>query len=288
MAENRTLDGIYKNPVKHWVGDGFYVNQIIPGYDNLDKRLSPFLLMDYHEPYVYTPTDTPRGVGVHPHRGFETVTLAFEGSVAHHDSTGAGGVINPGDVQWMKAASGILHKEYHESEWAKKGGRFHMMQLWVNLPAINKMDEPKYQPILAKDMGVVELEKGKVTLIAGEYNGVQGPAYTHTHINLWRVQLDAGGDMAMSIPRGDNISIFVIEGKIAANGNEVYEHSLALFNHDGEKVHVVSETGAQFIVLGGTPIDEPVVAYGPFVMNTVEEIRQANIDFISGKFGYLE
>lgn len=284
----RSVAGVFRGDGFHWVGDGFHVTQVIPGPAGLQERISPFLLMDYHAPYDYEPTDTPRGVGVHPHRGFETVTLAFEGSVAHHDSTGAGGVINPGDVQWMKAASGILHKEYHEKNWASKGGRFHMMQLWVNLPAKNKMDEPAYQPLLASDMGVVELDKANVTIIAGEYRGVKGPAKTHSPINLWRVEMRAGGEMEMDFPASENASIFVMEGSVAANGTHVDEHSLLLFNNDGEDIKVTSSEGAHFAVLQGKPLDEPIVSHGPFVMNTEEEIRLAYRDFLGGKFGHLE
>ncbi len=287
MAQ-RSVTGVFRGDGFHWVGDGFHVTQVIPGPAGLQERISPFLLMDYHAPYVYEPTEVPRGVGVHPHRGFETVTLAFEGSVAHHDSTGAGGVINPGDVQWMKAASGILHKEYHEKNWASKGGRFHMMQLWVNLPAKNKMDEPAYQPLLASDMGVVDLDKAKVTIIAGEYRGVKGPAKTHSPINLWRVEMRAGGEMEMDFPASENASIFVMEGSVAANGTHVDEHSLLLFNNDGEDIKVTSSEGAHFAVLQGKPLDEPIVSHGPFVMNTEEEIRLAYRDFLGGKFGHLE
>ncbi len=179
IAGTRSLDGVYRGDGFHWVGDGFHVTQVIPGPHQLAERVSPFLMMDYHAPFTYAPTTTPRGVGVHPHRGFETVTLAFEGSVEHHDSAGGGGVIHPGDVQWMTAASGILHKEFHEANWARRGGTFHMMQLWVNLPAANKMDPPGYQPLVAAEMGKVSLPGGGVvTLIAGELDGVRGPAKT--------------------------------------------------------------------------------------------------------------
>ena len=287
MSKQRLVENIYRNDAFHWVGDGFYVMQVLPGPSDLAEKMSPFLLMDYHAPYEYEPTDTPRGVGVHPHRGFETVTLAFEGSVAHHDSTGAGGIIRPGDVQWMKAAGGILHKEYHEKEWASKGGRFHMMQLWVNLPAKNKMDSPAYQPLLSDEMGIVKLESGTVTIIAGEYQGVKGPAKTHSHINLWRVELDADGEMAMSFPATNNASIFVMEGNLEVNGTQVNEHELVLFKNEGEDINVTSQNGAHFAVFEGTPLNEPVVSYGPFVMNTQEEIRQATIDYSQGKFGTL-
>lgn len=288
MSDIRKVNGVYKGNGFHWVGDGFHVTQVFPGAHDFGEKISPFLLMDYHAPYEYSPTDTPRGVGVHPHRGFETVTLAFEGKVAHHDSTGAGGVIAPGDAQWMKAAGGILHKEYHEKEWAKTGGRFHMMQLWVNLPAKNKMDDPAYQPLLASEMGIAEIKNGKAIIIAGEYQGVKGPAKTHSNINLWRVEMDADSEMEMSFPATDNASIFVMEGEIEANSTVVGEHSLILFENEGEDIQVKSSKGAHFMVLEGTPLGEPVVSYGPFVMNTALEIRQANLDYMAGKFGHLE
>lgn len=287
-AEHRPVAGVYGGKGFHWVGDGFHVTQVFPGAHDLGERISPFLLMDYHAPYTYAPTDKPRGVGVHPHRGFETVTLAFEGSLAHHDSTGAGGVIHPGDVQWMTAARGILHKEYHEAEWAKRGGRMHMMQLWVNLPAAHKMDEPGYQPLPASAMGAVAVNGGIVTVVAGDYRGVRGPARTRTHINLWRVRLEPGGSFDASFPATDNASIFVMEGRATANGVDVPEHHLALFDNRGSEVTVGTDTGAHLLVLAGTPLGEPVVAYGPFVMNTIDEIRQAHSDFARGLFGHLE
>jgi quercetin 2,3-dioxygenase len=287
MSELRKVEGVYGGQGFHWVGDGFHVTQVFPGAHDLGHRISPFLLMDYHAPYEYGPTDTPRGVGVHPHRGFETVTLAFEGAVAHHDSTGAGGVIRAGDVQWMTAAKGILHKEYHEAEWAKTGGRFHMMQLWVNLPAAHKMDDPGYQPLAAVDMGRVQLDDGVVTVIAGEYRGVKGPARTTTPINLWRVDLGEGASMDMSFPAAHNAAVFVMEGSVNANGTEAGEHRLVLFENEGSDIHLVAPQGAQLLVLEGEPIDEPVVAYGPFVMNTREEIAQAYADLRDGRFGHL-
>lgn len=287
MADTRRVDGVYEGHGFHWVGDGFRVNQVFPGAHDLGERVSPFLLMDYHAPYDYAPTDVPRGVGVHPHRGFETVTLAFEGALAHHDSTGAGGVIRAGDVQWMTAANGILHKEYHEAEWARFGGRMHMMQLWVNLPAAHKMDPPRYQPLTADQMGTVEVDGGVVTVVAGEYRGVPGPARTHTPIDLWRVRLEPGGSMDMDIAADRNVSLFVMEGSISANGTEGNEHQLVLFANEGSHIDVSSDTGAHFLVLSGEPLGEPVVAMGPFVMNTYDEIMQANVDFRAGKFGEL-
>lgn len=287
MSEQRKVAGVYANTGFHWVGDGFRVAQVIPGPQDLSERLSPFLLMDYHAPYEYEPTATPRGVGVHPHRGFETVTLAIEGSVEHHDSTGAGGVIGPGDVQWMTAASGILHKEHHEAGWARRGGRMHMVQLWVNLPAANKMDEPNYQPLAATAMGIVPVDSGTVTVIAGSYRGVTGPAQTHTPINLWRVELGAGGSLDASFPETDNLAVFVMEGSVNANGTEAGEHRLVLFENEGNDLRLQSVDGAHLLVLEGTPLHEPVVANGPFVMNTRQQIIEAYEDLQAGRFGHL-
>jgi len=287
MGEQRKVDGVYHGRGFHWVGDGFRVTQVFPGAHDLGERISPFLLMDYHAPFEYTPTEVPRGVGVHPHRGFETVTLAFEGALEHHDSTGAGGVIREGDVQWMTAARGILHKEHHEAEWARHGGRMHMMQLWVNLPAAHKMDAPGYQPLEAGQMGAVALDRGAVTVVAGEYRGVRGPARTRTPIDLWRVHLDAGGTMDMSFPATDNAAVFVMEGGVTVNGTEAGEHQLVLFENEGTDVHLDSVEGAHLLVLAGTPLGEPVVARGPFVMNTIEEIQQAHQDYARGAFGHL-
>jgi len=287
MSEQRKVAGVYGGDGFHWVGDGFRVTQVFPGAHDLGEKISPFLLMDYHAPHVYGPTDAPRGVGVHPHRGFETVTLAFEGAVEHRDSTGAGGVIRSGDVQWMTAARGILHKEHHETEWAARGGTMHMMQLWVNLPAAHKMDDPGYQGLEASAMGVVPVDGGVVTVVAGEYEGVRGPARTHTPINLWRARLEPGGSMAMLFPATDNAAVFVMEGSITANGTEAGEHRLVLFENEGSEITVTAPEGAHVLVLSGTPLGEPVVAYGPFVMNTIDEIRAAHRDFARGDFGTL-
>lgn len=287
MSDQRTVAGVYGGRGFHWVGDGFRVTQVFPAANDLGERISPFLLMDYHAPYDYEPTGQPRGVGVHPHRGFETVTLAFEGALAHHDSTGAGGVIRAGDVQWMTAAGGILHKEYHEPEWARAGGRMHMMQLWVNLPAAHKMDPPAYQPLTAAEMGTVEVDNGTVIVIAGQYRGVAGPARTRTPINLWRVRLAGGGAMEASLPTHHNVAAFVMEGSLNANGTEVGEHQLVLFDNDATDIRLDAPDGAHLLVLGGAPIKEPVVSHGPFVMNTKAEIAQAIVDFEQGRFGQL-
>ncbi len=287
----RVVSGIYRAPGLHWVGDGFRVAGYFSTVPGAVRRLSPFLLLDYHPAYDYPPTDQPRGVGVHPHRGFETVTIAFQGSVAHHDSAGHGGVIGPGDVQWMTAASGILHKEYHEQKYARAGGPFQMAQLWVNLPKAHKMDPPRYQGISAESVGVAELPAGagEVRVIAGEYRGVRGPAKTHTPIELFDVRLNSGGTVELDLPAHHNVAILVMSGNVNLNGtSKATEHDFVVFGNQGEAIAVEARSAAQLLVLSGEPIDEPVVQYGPFVMNTEREILEAFQDFNSGKFGHLD
>lgn len=273
----------------HWVGDGFRVTNLFPSGADLGRRISPFLLLDYHAPYDYEPTDRPRGVGVHPHRGFETVTLAFEGSVEHHDSTGAGGVIHPGDVQWMTAASGILHKEHHESEWAKHGGTFHMVQLWVNLPAAHKMDAPRYQSLTAEAIGAVDLPDGAgiVRIVAGDYRGNKGAAETVTPVDLWDLQLTGATPVDLAFAPEHNVSLLVLDGTMAVNGTRASHSDLVVLDNTGEMVRIDPATPSRLLLLGGEQIDEPVAAHGPFVMNTRDEIIEAFRDFESGKFGYL-
>jgi redox-sensitive bicupin YhaK (pirin superfamily) len=287
----RTIEGIYEAPGLHWVGDGFRVAGYFSAIPDALRKLDPFLLLDYHPTYTYGPATRPRGVGVHPHRGFETVTLAWQGSVAHHDSTGAGGVIGPGDVQWMTAASGILHKEYHEAEWARQGGPLQMAQLWVNLPKAHKMDPPGYQAILAKEMGQVKLPEdgGHVRILAGEFQGVRGPARTHTPMSVFDVLLDAGGKIDLDFPATHNVGLLVMKGDVTLNGSQgATRHDFVVFENEGERIGVEAGPAAQLLVLAGEPIGEPVVQYGPFVMNTEREIQQAFADFNGGKFGRLE
>jgi redox-sensitive bicupin YhaK (pirin superfamily) len=229
-------------------------------------------------------------VGVHPHRGFETVTLAFEGSVAHADSTGSKGVINPGDVQWMTAAGGILHSEYHEENFAKKGGNLHMLQLWVNLPAAVKMSRPKYQTLLEKDMSKVQLPDngGTVYVIAGEYNGIKGSASTFTPVNMFRALLTKGHTISFTIPQQHNTTILMVGGSAEVNEEKIVkENDMVVFTHSGETITVKAVEDTQFVVLSGEPINEPIVQYGPFVMNTRQDIQQAIEDFNNGKFGVL-
>ncbi len=285
----RGIEGIYAAPRPHWVGNGFRVSGYFSAIPDAMRKLDPFLLLDYNAEHPFEPTEEPRGVGVHPHRGFETVTIAFQGSVAHHDSTGAGGVIGPGDVQWMTAARGILHKEYHERAWARRGGTFQMAQLWVNLPRAHKMDAPRYQPITADRMGVVKLARGgEVRVIAGAFDGVSGPAQTHTPITLLDARLAVGDRMDLVTPRADNLGLLVMKGEVTLNGAAAKLHDFVVFDHAGDRVVIEAIAEAQLLVLGGTPIGEPIAPHGPFVMNTRQEIAQAFEDFRSGKFGYLD
>lgn len=287
---DRVLHSVHSGDAFHWVGDGFYVTQLLPGTPTLQRLADPFLLMDYHPVKEYPPTDRPRGVGAHPHRGFETVTIAFEGAVQHHDSTGGGGIIYPGDCQWMTAARGILHKEYHEKEWAARGGRFHMMQLWVNLPGRDKMGEPGYQALPAESMGKVKLVGGgTVTLYAGSLDDEKGPARTHTPIELWDIQLAANEVAELAVPDGHTIMVFVLDAELRTEGGVIGREQLGIFERTGDLLRLTApETGARALLLGGEPINENVIFYGPFAMNTKAEIIQAFEDFNSGMFGHLE
>ncbi|HZK68962.1 MAG TPA: pirin family protein, partial [Paludibacter sp.] len=238
----------------------------------------------------YPPTDTPRGVGVHPHRGFETVTIAYKGKVAHHDSAGNSGVIGEGDVQWMTAASGVLHKEYHEKEWSKTGGAFQMVQLWVNLPAQYKMSAPKYQGIKHDKFGQYLLpnSQGVVEVIAGDYNGTKGPASTYTPIEMYNVRIKKGANVIFSLPEDFNTGFMVIEGTAIINDKTVHADHFVLFANKGTDIIMEAPEDTVVLVLSGKPIDEPIVPYGPFLMNYKEEIMQAYEDLNNGKFGHLE
>ncbi len=291
ISNQRKLKGIYRGSDFHWVGDGFRVSNYFPSGNDFGRRISPYVMFDYAAPYDYAPSDRPRGVGTHPHRGFETVTISFEGSLAHHDSGGHSGVIGPGDVQWMTAASGVLHKEYHEAEFAKRGGTMHMAQIWVNLPASHKMDTPRYQGIAANQMGRVTLpdDAGEIRVIAGEYNGAKGPAKTVTPINMFEILLNPGGRVPLSFPATQNTALMVLSGDVVINGETKASASdFVLFDNQGEDIEVYATLDARLLLLNGDPIDEPVVHYGPIVMNTQQEIRQAIADFNNGKFGHLD
>ncbi|MBB4807804.1 redox-sensitive bicupin YhaK (pirin superfamily) [Chryseobacterium defluvii] len=275
----------------HFVGDGFRVHNFIPSVYGLDmKRMDPFIMLDYNSKFHFNGSEVPRGVGVHPHRGFETVTIAYKGKVEHHDSAGGGGIISEGDVQWMTAAKGVLHKEYHEKEWSKNGGIFQMVQLWVNLPAKNKMSTPKYQAIKNSEMKKVELgENGLVEIIAGEYLGKKGPASTFSPVNMMNAKLKAGGKADFTIPADFNTAALVIEGSITINGEEKApaDHFI-LFKNEGDTFTIEAGEDSVVLLLSGEPLNEPIYPHGPFVMNSRKEILQAFEDFNTGKFGYLE
>ncbi len=252
--------------------------------------LSPFLLLDYAGPYSFAPSDTPRGVGQHPHRGFETVTIVYEGEVAHRDSTGAGGTIGPGDVQWMTAASGILHEEFHTPEFSRRGGTLDMVQLWVNLPAQDKMGAPGYQTLLDAQIPSVELPDGagRVRVIAGRFDNHAGPARTHTPMDVWDIRLRQGHHAELPVADGRTLALVVLKGTVRFNsGQPVGEAQLVTFDRSGEDVFVDADSDATVLLLSGEPIDEPVVGYGPFVMNSQAEIAQAVNDFNSGRFGQI-
>lgn len=289
-TQDRAIEAIYPSPGLHWVGDGFRVAGYFSSIPDAARRLDPFLLLDYHPEHDYAPTTKPRGVGVHPHRGFETVTIAWQGSVAHHDSAGGGGVIGPGDAQWMTAASGVLHKEYHEASYAKRGGPFQMAQLWVNLPRRFKLAAPRYQALSAREIPRVPLpsDAGEVRVLAGEFQGVQGSAQTFTPVRVFDVRLNANGAADFELPGRENTAILLLAGAGSIQGSEVRQHDFVVFANAGDKVHVRAASALHLLVLSGEPIDEPIVQYGPFVMNTREEIVQAFEDLQQGKFGRLD
>jgi redox-sensitive bicupin YhaK (pirin superfamily) len=292
MEKYRKINAVIPPPPFHMVGDGFRVHNFFPSSPEIgDDGMSPFFLLDYGSKHFFSPSEKPRGVGVHPHRGFETVTISYKGSVAHHDSAGNSGVIHEGDVQWMTAASGVLHKEYHEAEFSRKGGDFHMVQLWVNLPAKDKMTKPKYQSIEKKDIAKFMLEDGRssVDIIAGEYKGVKGPASTFTAVNLFNARLAEGSKAEFKFSSDYNCGMLVIEGEIVVNESEsVPTDHFIYFGHQGEDIIIEAKRDSVVLILSGEPIMEPIASHGPFLMNTEEEIIRAFQDYRNGKFGYLD
>jgi len=289
--KNKSVEAVIAPPPPHMVGDGFRVHNFFPNSRLIDKkRMSPFFLLDYNAKIEFGPSAKPRGVSVHPHRGFETVTIAYHGRIAHHDSAGNSGIIGEGDVQWMTAASGLLHKEYHEKEFSKKGGLFQMVQLWVNLPAKYKMTSPRYQEITHDKMGKFELSDGKgvVEVIAGQYKNTKGPASTFTPMHVYNVRIKKGAKTDLQFPAEYNTGLLVVEGVIIVNGEKANTDHFVLFKNDGELIDVEANEDSIVLVLSGEPIDEPIAAYGPFLMNTWEELEQAIQDVNAGKFGVLE
>ena len=287
--QTKQVSAILNPPAPHMVGDGFRVHNFFPSGYKLN--MSPFYMLDYNAKIEFSARNEPRGVGVHPHRGFETVTIAYHGAVAHHDSAGNSGIIYPGDVQWMTAASGILHKEYHEENFSKGGGLFQMVQLWVNLPAKDKMSKPKYQGISQIDIQqfVLSENSGTIEVIAGNYNGTKGSVSTFTPIEMYNARLNKGSKAGFNFPANFNTGFVIIEGSVKVNGVEIAKTDQFIhFKNEGENIELEALENSVILVLSGEPIDEPIVAYGPFLMNKPEEIQQALADYNEGKFGYLE
>jgi redox-sensitive bicupin YhaK (pirin superfamily) len=285
----RKLETIHRSTDRHWVGDGFPVATVF-SYHTRGLEVSPFLLMDYAGPAEFAPATKRRGVGWHPHRGFETVTIAYQGEVEHRDTSGNGGKIGPGDVQWMTAAGGLLHEEMHSQAFTEKGGTFEVVQLWVNLPARDKMSAPHYQAITDAMIPTVQLgsDGSFARIISGELRGTRGPAATFTPVNLWDIRLQQGSQTELPVPAGFTALLFVLNGSVQVNGAESVERTeLASFNRDGETISLRANTDSKLLLMSGQPIDEPIAGYGPFVMNTEGEIRQALKDFNSAHMAEL-
>ncbi|HEX7891034.1 MAG TPA: pirin family protein [Ramlibacter sp.] len=290
----KTIVSTRSAPARHWVGDGFPVHGMF-GYQAGAEERSPFLMLDYAAPTRFEPTSARRGVGQHPHRGFETVTIVYAGEVEHRDSTGQGGVIGAGDVQWMTAGAGILHEEFHSTEYARTGGPFEMVQLWVNLPAKDKATAPGYQAIANADIPSVPLADtagapaGQLRVIAGAFGESRGPAHTHTPMNVWDVRVDAGRTVSLAQPEGWTSLLVVLDGTVRVNGDTVLGAAqLATLSREGSEIRIEADADAKLLLLAGEPIDEPIVGYGPFVMNSKDEIVQAIEDFNGGRFGRMQ
>lgn len=290
MSNKKTIEAIIAPPPPHMVGDGFRVHNFFPGGQIDKRRMSPFFMLDYGSKIEFTPSVEPRGVGVHPHAGFETVTIAYHGKIAHHDSAGNSGIIGEGDVQWMTAGSGLLHKEYHEENFSKSGGLFQMVQLWVNLPAKDKKTTPKYQEVTNKMMGRHYLadKDSFIEVIAGEYNGTKGAATTFTPMQVYNAKLKKGSKVTLNFPANYNTGLLVIEGVAKFNDSDIATDHFVLFKNDGEKIEIEATEDTIILILSGEPINEPIAAYGPFLMNTWAEVEEAIESVSRGKFGVLE
>lgn len=287
-TETKALRSVLHTDDRHWVGDGFPVRTLLD-YPSHGREISPFLLLDYAGPMDFAPTSERRGVGEHPHRGFETVTIVYSGEVEHRDSSGGGGRIGPGDVQWMTAASGLVHEEFHGRDYAGRGGPFEMVQLWVNLPAKDKMSAPGYQAISSGDIPTVELPGGRGTarVIAGALAGARGPARTFTPIEVWDLRLESGAATELAVPAGHTAALVVLSGGVRVGDREIGAAEVGLFDRAGAGIRVASIADTRALLLAGEPIDEPIVGQGPFVMNTAQEIRQAMVDYQTGRMGHL-
>jgi len=290
MANNKKVKGVFESGSTHWVGDGFHVRNLFPS-NGLEEEISPFLMLDYAGPTVFPPTDQPRGVGEHPHRGFETVTIVYQGSLEHRDSGGNAGTIGPGDVQWMTAGSGVVHEEKQTPQFAKDGGTMEMVQLWVNLPKARKMTDPRYQTLTASQIPTVDLggEGGYARVIAGEFHGAKGPASTFTPVHLYDVRLKSGQRAELALPAGFHSNVVLLKGSLLLNGSDVLEGEakLALLDPEGDRISLEARQDTTALVLSGEPIREPVASYGPFVMNTREELVQAVEDYRAGRMGRI-
>ncbi|HVI46253.1 MAG TPA: pirin family protein [Chitinophaga sp.] len=289
MKTTKHVSQILQAPAPHMVGDGFRVHSVLSGGTHtVNNKISPFILMDYGAPAYFPPTNKPRGVDQHPHKGFETVTVVYQGELEHRDSTGSKGKLAPGDVQWMTAGAGIVHEEKHETEFSKRGGKVEMAQLWVNLPKAYKNTKPAYQNLTKADIPVVKLgDESYLRVIAGEFNDVKGAASTFSPVNVFDVKLKKGDSVTVSLPQHFNTSIVMLHGEADINGSVAKAVETVMFEQDGTEINITSLDDAAMLILSGEPINEPIVAYGPFVMNTVEEINEAIDDYNAGKMGYL-
>ena len=287
-SRNKKVKFSYTVDQKHWVGDGFNVHGLLRPSDEINKYISPFILMDYASPKEFPKTKTPKGVGAHPHRGFETVTFAYQGEVEHRDSAGGGGIIKPGDVQWMTAGSGIVHDEFQSENFSQAGGLFEMVQLWVNLPAKDKMTQPKYQSIKNESIPTVNIsDESQVRVIAGEYEGVKGPSSTFTPINIFDVKTKHEEALNFNLKNGSNTIFLILSGEAHVDSTKYIESSVQIFEQDGDKLVFKTTSDFKGLILNGEPINEPIVAHGPFVMNTRAEISQAINDYQNGTMGKL-
>jgi len=284
----KTVASVEHSPPPHWVGDGFFVRPLFAG-KAFTPAISPFLMLDYAAPVEFPPRPNPPGVDPHPHRGFETVTIVYSGEIEHRDSAGHEGRIGPGDVQWMTAASGVVHDEFHSRDHSARGGLVSMVQLWVNLPASHKMDRPRYQPLLAKDIPTLSLPggAGTIRIISGRYGDTRGPAETFTPVSVWDLRLKSGGKAAIDIPAGHRSMAPVLEGEVSIGNRQIKAGDVAFLGDEGQAVEIEASADSKLLILSGEPINEPIAHYGPFVMNTQAELRQAVEDFRSGRMGEL-
>lgn len=288
-ARYRGVEGVLPPTNTHMVGNGFKVMNFFPNGRGFEERMSPFFLLDFNAEVSYPPSEISRGVGVHPHRGIETITFAYKGGVEHHDSKGNHGIIGPGDIQWMTAGGGVLHKEYHEQTYLKTGGAFEMLQLWINLPKKHKMAPARYQSIVHSSKPKVTLPKGmgEIYIVAGEYQGVQGIASTYSPVHMYDIHYAAHADFTFTLPANYNTGILIVDGSVSVNDHDAPENHFVQLKNEAGEIHIKAKKKGILLVLSGEPLNEPYVSYGPFVMNTEEEIHQAIKDYNEGKFGYL-